>query len=130
ALYEAGAALRVFVLRSGAFRFARLAIVKIISRTRAFADGVLMIQPYVEPNRRIEGAVLVQAQPGKLVIKSFGGLGICEVIIRDSTISERAGDPVNELPHRSFSSAFVRVGPVGNVAVEILRHGDFRSERA
>src|SRR6478672_9794048 len=34
------------------------------------------------------------------------------------------------MPHRSFSSAFVRIGAVGDVAVEILRHGDFRGERA
>jgi hypothetical protein len=41
------------------------------SRARAFADAVLMIQPDVEPDRRIERAVLVQAQPGQFVVKSF-----------------------------------------------------------
>src|SRR4029077_20103424 len=94
-LDEAGAALRVFILRSRAFRFARLAIVKIIPRTRAFADAVLMIQPYVEPNRRIERTVLVQAQPGQLVIESFRSFRICEVTIRDSTVGDRARDAMN-----------------------------------
>ena len=36
---------------------------------------------------------------------------------------------MNQLSHRSFSSALVRIGAVGDVAVEILRDRDFRGER-
>ena len=54
-----------------------------------------MIQPNIEPDRRIKRAVLVQAQPGQLVIKSFGSFRICEVIVRDSTVGDRARDAMN-----------------------------------
>src|SRR4029434_2884307 len=64
------------------------------------------------------------------IIESFGRFRICEVTIRDSTVGDGARDTMNQLPHRSFSSAFVWVGAVGNVAVEIFRHGNFRGERA
>ena len=94
-LDEAGAALRVLILRSCAFRFARLAIVKIIPRPRAFADAVLMIQSNVEPNWRIEGAVLVQAQPAQLIIKSFGSFRICEITIPNSAVGNGARDAMN-----------------------------------
>src|SRR4029077_13321784 len=93
ALDEARAALRILILRSRAFRFTRLTIVKTISGTRAFADAVLMIQANVEPDWRIECAMLVQAQPGQLVIKSFGSFRICEITIRDSTVGDRARNP-------------------------------------
>src|SRR5207247_10383172 len=55
---------------------------------------------------------------------------VCEVTIGVSTVSDCPRDAIKSLPHRSFSSALVWVGAVGNVAVEILRHGDFRGERA
>jgi hypothetical protein len=54
-----------------------------------------MVQPYVEPDWRIEGAVLVQAQPGQFVIKSFRSFRVCEVTIGDSTVSNGARDAMN-----------------------------------
>ena len=75
--------------------FASLAVVKIIPCTRTFADAILMIQPYIEPDRRIERAVLVQAQPGQFVIKSFRSFRIGEVTIRDSTVGDGARDAMN-----------------------------------
>ena len=37
---------------------------------------------------------------------------------------------MDELPHGSFAAALVRIGPVGDVAVEIFRDRDLRRERA
>src|SRR5207247_9038339 len=47
-----------------------------------------------------------------------------------SPIGARPRGPTNQLSHRSFSSAFVRIGAVGDVAVEIFRDCDFGRERA
>jgi hypothetical protein len=68
-LDEARAALRIFVLGFGALGLAGLAVVKPVALAGVFADAVLVIQADVEPHRRIERAVLVQAQPGQLVVK-------------------------------------------------------------
>ena len=37
---------------------------------------------------------------------------------------------MNQLPHRSFSSAFVGISPVGDVAIEIFRDRYLSCERA
>ena len=37
---------------------------------------------------------------------------------------------MNQLAHRTFASAFVRVGPMGDVAVKIFRDRDLRGQRA
>ena len=60
-LDEAGAALRIFVLCMGALGLAGLAVVKPVALAGIFADAVLVEKPDVEPDRRIEGAVLVHA---------------------------------------------------------------------
>src|SRR5262249_50708892 len=52
-----------------------------------------------------------------------------KVTVRDSTIGDRARDAMNQLAHRSFSSTFVWVGTVRDVAVEVFRNSDFRGER-
>src|SRR2546429_467228 len=66
-LDEAGAALRIFVLGGGPFGFAGLAVVIPVAFGRSFADAVLMIKADVEPDRRVERAVLVNAEPGQLI---------------------------------------------------------------
>src|SRR5204863_173504 len=68
ALDEAGTPLRVLVLRYGSFCFASLTIVEIVAGPGAFADAILMIQADVKPDRRIEGTVLIQAEPGQVVL--------------------------------------------------------------
>ena len=97
---------------------------------RALADAVLVIEPDVEPHRRVERAVLVHAEPGQLVVESLGRFRVCEIAVLDAPVGDRAGDAVDELAHRSFASALVRIGAVGDVAVEILRDGDLRGELA
>ena len=37
---------------------------------------------------------------------------------------------MDELPDRALTSAFVRIGAVRDVAVEVLRHDDLRRQRA
>src|SRR5206468_11801515 len=120
ALDKAGATLWILVLRWRPFGFAGLAIVKIISGAAVLAHTVLMIQSNVEPDRRIKGAMLVQAEPGQFVVESLRSFFIGEVAIRDSPVGDRARDPMNKLPHRHFSSAFVWIGPLGDVAVELF----------
>src|SRR5207248_140497 len=130
ALNEAGASLRVFILRPRALGFASLAIVKIISGATVLADTVLMIQTNIEPNRRIKRAMLVRAQPRQIIIEDLGSLFIREVAICYSPIGDRSRHAVNQLPHRRFSSAIVRISPVRNIAIEIFRDGNLRRQLA
>src|SRR5207245_4989707 len=102
------------VCSSDLLRFASLAIVKIIAGTRTLAHAVLMIQTNVEPDWRVKRAVLVQAKPGQFIVKNFRSFRIREVTICYSPIGDRPRDPMNQLSHRSFSSAFVRIGAVGD----------------
>ena len=114
----------------GALRFAGLAIEKVIPGPGVLPDAVLMIQADVEPDRAVESAMLIRAKPGQLVIKNLRGFRVGEIAIRQAAIGDRAGDPMNQLPHRRFAAAGVRVGPVGDVAVEIFRDGDLGRQRA
>ena len=59
----------------------RLAIVEVIAFARAVADAVLVIKTDVEPDRRIERAVLIDAKPGQLVVKNFRRLRIGEIAV-------------------------------------------------
>ena len=58
-LDEARAALRIFVLGAGAFSFVGLGIEKPVALGGVLADAVLVIEADVEPNRRVECAVLI-----------------------------------------------------------------------
>ena len=129
-LNEAGAALRIFVLGGRALRLARLAIVEIISLARVFPDPVLVMEPDVEPDRAVESAVLIGAEPGQFVVKNLRRLRIGKIAIRHPAIGDRAGDAMDQLPNGCLAAAFVRVGPVGDVAVKIFRDRDFGRERA
>ncbi len=122
--------MRIFILRGRTLRASGLAIVEIIPEPGVPADPVLVIQADVEPNRRIEGAMLIHAKPGQFVVKCLRGLRVREVTIGNSPIGNRPGDPMDQLPHRGFAAAFVRIGAVGDVAVEIFRDRDLGGERA
>jgi hypothetical protein len=58
-------------LGAGALGLAGLAIVEPIAARGLIADAVLVIKADIEPNGRIEGAVLVDAEPGQFVVKNF-----------------------------------------------------------
>ena len=120
ALDEAGAALRILVLRRRALRPAEFAIVIIIPEPAVPADAVLMVQADVEPDRRIESAMLVHAKPGQLVVKCFRFVRIREISVGDTPIGDGPGDAMHELAHRRFAAALVRIGPVGDVAVKVF----------
>ena len=89
-----------------------------------------MIQAHVEPYRRVERAVLVYTKPGQFVVKNLRSFRVREITIRNSTIGNRARNPMDQLPHRSFSPAFMRIGAVGDVAIEIFRDRYLGRERA
>ena len=101
-LDEAGAALRIFVLGGGALDLARLAAVKPVALAGVFADAVLMKQPHVEPDRRVERAVLVQAQPGQFLVENLA-VRLAEIAVRDAPIRNRPGNAMNELAHRGLA---------------------------
>ena len=103
-----------------AFGLAGLAIVEIISEPCPAADAVLMMQTNVEPDRRIESTMLVQAKPGQLVVKSFRRLRVREISIGNTPIGDGSRDAMHELTHRSFPAALMRIRPVGDVAIEIF----------
>ena len=88
-----------------------------------------MIQTNVEPNRRVEGAVLIQAKPGQFIIKNLRRFRVHEIAVGHTPIRDRLSDAMYQLAHRSFAAALVRVGAIGNVAVKIFRNRDFSGER-
>jgi hypothetical protein len=68
-LDEAGAALGIDRIGRGAFDGGFLRVVIPVAEGGVVADAVLVVEADVEPDRGIEGAVLVQAQPGQFIVK-------------------------------------------------------------
>ena len=93
-LNEAGAALRKFVLRRGALRLAKRLGVMPVAFGRRAACAVLVVQTNVEPDRRVERGVLVQAQPGEFLVKNFPVFFV-EVTILDSPVRDGPGDAMD-----------------------------------
>ena len=102
------------------FGFPGLAIIKIIAGARVLPDAVLVIQTDVEPDRRIERAMLVQAKPGELVVKNFRCLRVRKISIGNSPIGNRSRHPMDQLPDRTLAAGFVRIRSVRDVAVKIF----------
>ena len=114
----------------GALGLARLAIVEIIARACVFPNAVLVIEPDVEPDRTVKGAILIGAKPGQFVVEDFGCFRVGEITVRQAAIGDRAGDAMDQLPHGGFATTFIRVGAIGDVAIEIFGNRDFGCERA
>ena len=116
ALDEAGAPLGILV---GVFRHGHVALrlvpPPVAGRT---LDAVLVVEADVEPHGRVEGAVLVDAQPGEIAIEVFAVLPRAEVAVLDAPVGDRAGHAMHEL--------LDGVLPLGRVdfAVEVLAHDD------
>ena len=87
-------------------------------------DAVLVIQPDVEPDGRIERAVLMQAHPGQVAIEVLAVLARLEVAVGDAPIGNRPGDAENHLPHARFALRSA------GLAVEILADDDVRRQGA
>src|SRR6267143_1963761 len=116
------AARRVFVLGAGAFGGAALAVIEPVAAAGVLADAVLMIEADVEPNRRVEGAVLIQTEPGKLLVKHFAVFG-AEIAVVDAPVGNGAADAVKELANGRFALGGVLL------AIKIFRDNDLRGER-
>jgi hypothetical protein len=122
--------LRIFVLRGCALGLSRFAIVEIIARACVFPDAIFVIQPDVEPDRAVKGAMLIGAKPGQFVVEDFGCFRVGEITVREAAICDRAGDAMDQLPNGGLATAFMRVGAVGDVAVEVFGNRDLGCERA
>ncbi len=114
-LDETGAALRVFVLGLGAFCLSRFGVVEPVAAAGLVADVVFGEKAHVEPDRGIEGAVLIQAQPDQFLVEHFA-ICLLEVTILHAPVGDGAANPVDQLPHRSLAlrSALLTVEILGD----------------
>ena len=114
ALDEAGAPLRIFVGVVGHHDVALRLVPAPVAGGALHA--VLVEEADVEPDRRVEGAVLVHAEPGQVAVEVFAVLLRLEVAVGDAPVGDRAGDAVDEL-----LDGVLALGRV-DLAVEILAH--------
>ena len=101
-LDKARAALRIFVLSPGALGLAGFAVVVPVAFGGILADSILVIETDVEPDRRVERAMLVDAKPRQLFVKRFS-IFLAEVSVRDAPISNRPAHAMDQLPNRRFA---------------------------
>jgi hypothetical protein len=114
--------LGVLVGGGGALDFARLRVPVVIS-PRAL-DTVLMKEADIEPNGRVERAVLMEAQPGEIAVEVFAVFAGGEIAVGGAPVGDRAGDAVDEL-----AGAVLALGSAG-LAVEILTDDDVGGQGA
>jgi len=76
---------------------------------------VLLIETDIEPNRRIEGTVLVQTKPTEVSIEVFAILRRIEVSICDAPIGNRPRHPMDQLTNRVLALLNIR-----RIAVKVL----------
>src|SRR5262249_25630573 len=113
-----GAALWILILRAGSLGFSSFGTVMPIAPPRLLPNAVLMVQTHIEPNRRVERAILIEAQPGQFLVKDFPDC-FAEISVSNAPIGNRPANPMNELPHRRLS--FGRT----LLAIKIFRHHHF-----
>ncbi len=119
-LDEAGGALRELVLAVGAHDDLVVLIPVVVALAGIFADAVGVVEAEVEPDGGVEGAVLVDEQPGELFAEDFGLGFVGEVAVGQTPIGDGARDAVDDLLEGRFATAGVWVGAVVDVAVKIL----------
>ena len=102
-----------------------------VARAAVFADVILVVEAAVEPDRRIEGTVLVDAQPGQLIAENFRIFGGGEIALGLAPIGNRARDAPDELLDAvlAFAGAIFAIKIFGNDHFgrqngPILRHLD------
>ena len=117
-LDKAGRRLGVFVLVVGGGDFLRLGVP--VEPAHAALHTVLMKQPDVEPDRRVERTILVHAQPSQLAIKMFRILRTGKQAILAAPVGDRPCHAVNQITNRCFT-----LGGVG-FPVEIFADDDVR----
>ena len=89
-----------------------------------------VVEADVEPHRRVEGAVLVEAQPGQVVVEDLRLRLVREIPVLDAPVGDGAGHAVHQLPDGCLAPALGRVGAVRDVAIEIFRHRDLGRQLA
>ena len=120
ALDEAGRGLRVLV---GARR-PRVTVAGLLVPSPVVGravDPVAVEQPDVEPDRRVERAVLVQAEGRQLVVEPLGVLVGGEVAVFLAPVGDRPGHAVDQLADRVLALTVRRAAvAAGDVPVEVL----------
>ncbi len=101
ALDEAGRALRIFVrVFRNADLFGFLVPVPVAGRA---LHSVLVEEADIEPHGRIEGAVLVEAEPGEVAVETLAVFIRGEVAVFDAPIRDGARDAVDQLLDAVFA---------------------------
>jgi len=121
-LDKTGRGLRIFVTVGTGDGFGLMVIPVVI--VGAAVDMVNIIEPYVEPDRGIEGAVLIDAQPGEFAIENLRILFGEEIAVSQAAIGNGAADPMNELLDGVFPPAGV------DIAVKVLADNDLGGQLA
>ena len=85
---------------------------------RRALDTILVEQAHVEPDRGVEGPVLVDAEPGQVAVEILAILTGLEVTVGNAPIGDRAGHAMDQLPDRVLPLRSV------DLAVEVLAHDD------
>ena len=80
-----------------------------------------MIQSDVEPNRRVERAILVQTESRQLIVEPIGVGRRGEITVVPSPVGDRAGNSIDQLANRILAVSRRRA-PIaaGHVAVKVL----------
>jgi len=94
--------LRIFVLRIGTLSLTCLAVVVPVALRGVLADSVLVIEADIEPDGRVERTVLVDAEPGQLLIKNLS-IFLAEIADGDAPIRNGATDTMNKLANGGFT---------------------------
>ena len=101
---------------------------RLVARVR---HAVLVVQADVEPDGRVEGAILVDAKPRQLVIERVGVLLRGEVALLLPPVGDGARDAVDELLEAVLALAVGgRAVALLDVAVEVLARDDVDRQRA
>src|SRR5690606_22415657 len=130
ALDEAGAGLWKMVLSRCTSSARLIGTPMPVPLLAALANSVLVVESDVEPDRRVEGTVLVKAEPGEVVVKGFRAGGVPQVAVFETPVGDGAGDPVDELPDRVLSAPRPWIGAEPRIAIEVFRNHDLGREFA
>ena len=81
-------------------------------------DAVLVVEADVEPDGRVEGAMLVKAEPRQVAVKTLAIFGGSEVAVLETPVGDRADDAVDQLA----DAVLALIG--ADFAVEVLAADD------
>ena len=67
--------------------------------------AVVFVEPEVEPDGGVEGAVLIEQQPVELFVEDLGLLLVIEIAVFDAPFGDGARYAVDDLLERGLASA-------------------------